>query len=458
MEDCSRKIFHAMRITDRNSFAFLLVLVMWLASCSTQKKIGKLAKVNIINTPALHNGHIGITLYDPISAKYLYNYQGDKFFVPASNTKIPTCYAAMKWLGDSLVAFRVMENDTAVFILPSGDPTLLHEDFKRQPGFEFLRSTRKNIYVVDKGWREKALGDGWSWDDYNDDYLVERNPLPVYGNVIKWIGILAKDGLDETLVPSVFSEPAVNWPLNFALENKDSVFFVQRERDRNEFAVYEGKQTYKEQVVPFVTNGLSSVLELLPDTLGKRVEIRGMTPASTGSVRVIHSQPTDSMLRPMMHRSDNFFAEQTLLMVSNERLGFMSDRAIIDSLLKTDLRDLPQAPHWVDGSGLSRYNLFTPQDMVAILDKMEREFGMERLKIIFPTGGEGTLSKYYLSEKGTIYAKTGSMTAVVAISGYLYTRKGKRLIFSVLVNNNQGSATDVRRAVEGFLRSIIAAN
>src|SRR5215216_2947832 len=103
----------------------------------------------------------------------------------------------------------------------------------------------------------------------------------------------------------------------------------------------------------------------------------------------IHSQPTDSLLKPMMHRSDNFFAEQSLLMVSNERLGFMNDARIIDTLLKTDFKDLPQKPRWVDGSGLSRYNLFTSQDFVFILNKMKNEFGMERIKVIFPTGNEG---------------------------------------------------------------------
>ena len=61
----------------------------------------------------------------------------------------------------------------------------------------------------------------------------------------------------------------------------------------------------------------------------------------------------------------------------------MNDEKIIDTLLKTDFKDLPQKPRWVDGSGLSRYNLFTPQDFVAILNKMKNEFGMERIKVIF---------------------------------------------------------------------------
>jgi D-alanyl-D-alanine carboxypeptidase/D-alanyl-D-alanine-endopeptidase (penicillin-binding protein 4) len=156
----------------------------------------------------------------------------------------------------------------------------------------------------------------------------------------------------------------------------------------------------------------------------------------------------------MMYRSDNFYAEQTLLMVSNEVLGYMSDSRIIDTILKTDFNDLPQRPRWVDGSGLSRYNLFTPQSMVAILDKMQRQFGMERIKAVFPTGGTGTLASYYKADSTFIYAKTGTLSGVVALSGYLYTRKNKFLIFSVLVNNHQASATTIRRAVETFLQGI----
>ena len=112
----------------------------------------------------------------------------------------------------------------------------------------------------------------------------------------------------------------------------------------------------------------------------------------------------------MMHNSDNFFAEQTLLMASNERLGYMNDEAIIDTLLSTDLKDIPQKPKWVDGSGLSRYNLFTPQDFIYILNKMKNEFGLERLKTILPTGNTGTLKNYYVTDSSFVFAKTGSLS------------------------------------------------
>src|SRR6188472_796045 len=95
---------------------------LFFTSCSIQQKISKSAK-QVINDSSLLTAHVGISIYDPATGKYWYNYQGDKYFVPASNTKLPTCYAAMKYLGDSLKCFLAMENDTALFLLPSADPT-----------------------------------------------------------------------------------------------------------------------------------------------------------------------------------------------------------------------------------------------------------------------------------------------------------------------------------------------
>src|SRR5262245_32605672 len=108
---------------------YLVSLIVLLSSCGVQQKIAKSAK-QVINDSSLLTAHLGISIYEPATDKYWYNYQGDKYFVPASNTKIPTCYAAMKYLGDSLKCFLSMENDTAILILPTGDPTFLHPDYK----------------------------------------------------------------------------------------------------------------------------------------------------------------------------------------------------------------------------------------------------------------------------------------------------------------------------------------
>ncbi len=434
-----------------------------ISSCSIQKQIGKSAK-QVINDSSLQMAHIGISIFDPATNKYLYNYQGDKYFIPASNTKIPTCYAAMKYLGDSLVGLKYeILNDSVINIKATGDPTFLHSDFKIQPVYDFLKKF-KYISFTGELFDEDYLGNGWAWNDYKNAYAAQRSHFPIYGNTVKFRWI---DKINIAAIPSIFKNSiAISEELNTGFE-------VIKPLEENKFLFLEGNEKFKE--VPFRPDFVM-VNSLLQDTLNNYVNTgfdkegfaqsaelyfqgNGKSfsiPNSKVKYKVtnFYSQPTDSLLKIMMHRSDNFFAEQTLLMVSSAVLGYMSDSKIIDTILKTDFKDLPQKPRWADGSGLSRYNLFTPQDFVAILNKMKNEFGMERIKVIFPTGGRGTLSSFYKADSSYIFAKTGTLSNMVALSGFIYTKHNKLLIFSVQVNNHMASATDVRKAVEKFLQGI----
>src|SRR5206468_2333922 len=97
-------------------------------SCSPSRQIANSARKNVLNNEAIKTAHVGISIYEPATGKYWYNYQGEHYFVPASNTKLPTCYAAMKYLGDSLVGLRYQTSDDGLNFLPTGDPTFLHPD------------------------------------------------------------------------------------------------------------------------------------------------------------------------------------------------------------------------------------------------------------------------------------------------------------------------------------------
>lgn len=457
VKHCSFLLRATCSIRYSSFILFLVPCLLCLSSCSTQRRISKAANASLLQDSTIQRAHVGISLYDASANKYIYNYQGNKYFTPASNTKLFTCYAALKYLGDSLPGIRYWEDDTAVYLVPTGDPSLLHSDFKKNPVIDFLKKTGRHIYITDANWKEEALGAGWSWNDFNDSYMAERSPLPVYGNIIHWVQEMNESGgTSSEGVPdqaSIYSIPEINWKVRFAGVTRRA-FFVQRDRDDNFFLITQGTEKRKEQDVPFVTHGIQSAIELLPDTIGKEIVYNNKLQTTNYKLQTIHSQPTDSLLQPMMHRSDNFYAEQSLLMVSNVKLGEMNDAKIIDTLLKTDLRDLPQKPHWVDGSGLSRYNLFTTSDFVTVLNKMRHEFGIKRLQSILPTGGTGTLAGLYKQDSNYIFAKTGTLSGVVALSGYLYTRKNKLLIFSILVNNHTGSAAAIRRRLEAFLTGI----
>lgn len=440
-------------------FLLCFSLLIFLSSCVSSKKVatGKsgtdldASAKFLLEAAELKGAHIGISIYDPAEKKYLYNYQGDKYFTPASNTKLITCYAAMKYLGDSLVGIRYkMEADT-LFLIPSGDPTLLHVNFNTQPVMDLLKNTKAhNISIAQSNWNDKALGNGWAWDDYNDDYSAERSAMPVYGNLIHFEGTA-----DQW---SFF--PSIEGKIADTHSPDSSINFVQRDIAANNFKVSFNSPSTRKFDVPFFTDSGRTAVELLQQILQPKLSINNNAAARIDikTYKSVHSQPTDSLLKIMMHRSDNFFAEQSLLMVSNELLGVMNDEKIIDTLLKTDYAAMPQQPQWADGSGLSRFNLFTPQDFVFVLDKMRNEFSWSRIRNILPTGGTGTLEGLYTKLSGRIFAKTGTLSNNVALSGYIITDKNKTLIFSILVGNHTASAKTVRNKIEQCLTSIIANN
>jgi len=424
-----------------------LLLLLLFCSCKTLGQITQQQSSTFLNDSVVATGHLGISIYEPATGKYLYNYNADKNFIPSSNVKLFSLYAGMKYLKDSLVGLRYVENDTSVFIYPSGDPTLLHVDFKSQPVINFLSAKPKHIFI-DDAFKSKAYGSGWAWSDYQDYYMAERSALPVYGNTVAFM--LNKNRF-ETVPPASSSFTFLQ---NFADSNKETT--VQRNFFSNSFTTVQDNKSNETVFTPFITSSTLSA-KLLADTVHKKIDVLGMNAmpdVKSKNIKIFYSRPVDSLFKPMMFNSDNFFAEQTLLMVSYEKLGYMSDEEIIDTLLKNDLKDIPTKPRWVDGCGLSRYNLFSPKNFIYILDKLQKEFGLDRMKRILPTAGQGTLRGYYENAVGFIYAKTGSMSNNVSLSGYLYTKQNKLLLFSVMINNYTGSGRAGRKAIEHFIQDV----
>ncbi len=413
-----------------------------MSSCSVKKNIQTTTTTDIqtnpysanllINDTALNTAHIGIGLYDADNNNYLYQYQSNKYFIPASNTKIMTCYAVMKYLGDSLEGLKYdVNSDSSINIQGTGDPTFLHPAFKDRSIYNFLSNQRIINYCENcSTWQFKPFGKGWTNDDYYENYMNERSAFPIYGN-----NRSVYSRLDST------------------------VYYVNQSQTLKH--IYAGSQGLR-STISYNINDTSSrelpfYLKLIIDTLGKN-NFQTIDCSKSKLSKTIYSYPTDTALSYMMHNSDNFFAEQLLLMASNKHLGVMNDVKMFDTLLATDFKDFPQKPKWADACGLSRYNLFTPEDIVYVLGKVRNEFKQNRIKVIFPAGNQGTLKGYYTNYSDNIHAKTGSMSGVFCISGYLTTKQNKHITFSVMVNNHQAKGESLRRKIEAYLNKVIEEN
>jgi len=415
--------------------------VMILSACSVPQK-------TLLSAEGLKGAHIGIAIYNDTKGKWLTKYQSDHYFTPASNTKILATYLGLQFLGDSLPGWKMAENADTLFLMPLGDPSFMHPEFSFQPIVELIKNTKKQIVVVGNQQDHfEAFGSGWSWGDYDQDYQPERSRMPIYGNVVHFYQSNQKI---TSIKPFYFFRDYVdldkveekNWTRN----RTGNRFYTTNESNKRKYF----QVPFSQQYAPLLL-----AVDLLSDTLGRNIKFQNYIPGPINAFKTIKTVPTDSLLKIMMLRSDNFYADQIVLMASEKLLGRMDDAALIDTVSNTFFTNLPQRMRWVDGSGLSRYNLNTPENYIAILQEMQTKFGEERVKNIFEKGGEGTISAYYKNFPGTMYAKTGTLGGQVALSGFIYTPKLQKLYFSVLVANHMSpTSTQVRRAVETYLTKV----
>lgn len=377
----------------------------------------------------------GFYLYDPITKEELYNYNGNKFFIPASNTKIFTLYTAMKMLNDSIPAFKYQLINDELHVQGTGDPTFLHPKYKNTRAVDFLKNNGSKIIFHWNNFDEESFLPGWTWDDFRKDYAPERSQFPIHENLVS----ISKNGNSIKTFPTYFEE------LTEIREMPEPRSFYD-----NKFYISNKKRSAK---VPFIVN--ETVIEKsLSQILGKPVDM--VKSPMAREAKVFYSQKSDDVYREMMETSDNFLAEHLLILASNTLPGKLSAAEIIAYAKQNLLKELKQQPEWFDGSGLSRYNLFTPQSFSQVLEKMYNEFPEERLFSIFPIGGKtGTIkNRYRDTMQPYIYAKTGTLSNNVTLSGYLKTKSGSTLIFSLMNNNSVKNLSWIRNENEKLLRIV----
>lgn len=436
--------------------ALLLLLTYCVSAQGTDDELldGYLEK-HVAENPVFAEGVTGFYLHDIATDRPLYGYNAERYFVPASNVKLLTFYLAQHLLGDRTPAVFYRRYPDRIELWGAGYPLLLHPRFREYDALGPWLSEQTLPVVVHLSELDAPprYGAGWSWDDYNYGYVYERSALPVYGNRLYLeLGPPVRSG-----IPQLYGSPPE--VASALVQDERQERGITRAERANVFTL--GRNFDNPANFP-----LERALIVSPAATGRqlreafgsdRIRLGSAARPPRSELESLDVVLPDTLFRRLLQQSDNYLAEQLILQCAVARYGVFTEQALFD--YATDIL-FPRMGmgklSYADGSGLSRYNLVKPRQFGQLVATLYREVGRERLLDLLPAGGgNGTLAGRFDDRAQTyVWAKTGSLSGVICISGLLRSRSGRWLAFSFLHNNVLDSSAAYYREMERVLGKI----
>ena len=189
--------------------------------------------------------------------------------------------------------------------------------------------------------------------------------------------------------------------------------------------------------------------------------VSGRVPEEARAVARHLSPPLADIIKLMNKPSDNWIAELLFKAIGAEVMGgpgtWQKGRDAVNEFLE-EITGEPPAHRFVDGSGLSRYNLLNAELLTQLLVGIYHNFELmpEYLASLPIAGIDGTLSNRMqgVSAEKVLRAKTGTLSGVSALAGYTTTADGEVVAFGILISHYVGSATparDIQDQIGGYL-------
>jgi serine-type D-Ala-D-Ala carboxypeptidase/endopeptidase (penicillin-binding protein 4) len=445
----------------------------------------------------------GVLVADATTGQTLYALHADRYFIPASNAKLFTAALALATLGPAYRFRTTLETaggmdatgrlDGDLVLVGRGDPDLSNRVFPYLKKEEFegppekalaeladaavargIREIRGDIVTDASYFTDEPYPPGWTLDDLVARYGAAVGAIAVNDNSLD---VELDPGAAAGLPASLTVEP---WPDSYQFINgvttgardSEAKLSVRRDPGSRE-VILEGVlplDSRAEEVHVGVDHPAQYAAELLKRLLVERgVRVDGVArarhiPPPSGTRRTVLAEhlspPLFEEIRFLLKTSQNLHAEMLLRAAARVATGEGSTEAG----LKLEQRFLagigvpPEQAQLKDGSGLSRYDLVTPEAVVALLRGAAKESWGGVFRDALPVAGEdGTLADRMKDTpaRGRIAAKTGSLDHVHALSGYATTLSGLPVVFAIFGNNEPARGPEASQALDAIATAMV---
>ena len=433
----------------------------------------------VFNGPVMAHGAWGVHVRSLDRDDVLFAHNAGKLMMPASNMKILTLAVAAERLGwdyrftTTLETAGVIEGGVLhgdLFVRGTGDPTISTRGRRNEMVFdewtaalraEGITGVDGRIIGDDQAFDDEGVGPGWSWDYLEAGYAAPVGALQYNENTADLVvaaGTAVGDPAIVQIAPGSGLTILNRVTTVQAEEGRRASVNVQRRIDRPVIEI--------SGMIPLGAPALTRTVAVINPTLffahslkdaliargitvsGEAVDLDDVAPELTngGSPerRVLvttQSAPLSEVATVLMKVSQNQYAETFLKAVGAASGGLGTTNAGRRAAIETFTGWSIPADGYVmsDGSGLSRYNYIAPSTITRILarlhaDPRHRDAFLATLPV---AGKDGTISSRMRRSRaeGNAVAKTGSIANVRSLSGYVRTRNGETLAFSILAND-----------------------
>ena len=441
-----------------------------------------------LSRPEVRRGRVGVKIVSLNTGKTLYEQDGDKYFMPASNMKNFTVATAMEKLGPDFRfvtrvfapampdAYGTIKGDlrilgggdisisTAFFGTAPTDPETYYKGIDRLVDAIAAAGVKRvegNIVGDESRFKGFAIPNTWEWDDLQWYYGAEVSALPINDNAV-----------DLSIMPGVVGSPCVvnilpaqAVPLyqivntcTTTAANVKRTLGVNKKIDRNILEISgtlpAGDKGFSDPIT--ITHPADLFVAILKQRLEKRgVTVTGSTRTSLPNVADIttpveiakfESVPFREIAARTMKPSQNLYTE-TILWTLGEQVGrkpgdsrdsYAVGLDVVKDFLTSNVGLPADAVVQHDGCGMSRHDVVTPNAVVAVYNYMAKQSpNAQAWRDSLSIGGEdGTLRNRFkgTAAAGNIRGKTGTIDQVSALSGYMATAGGEPVILSIIVN------------------------
>jgi serine-type D-Ala-D-Ala carboxypeptidase/endopeptidase (penicillin-binding protein 4) len=468
-------------------FGFLLSPALVIQSQAGQLETIQTKIAQYLKRPGARSAQWGIQILDPESGKVLIEVNPDKTFLPASVLKVLTTSTALEKLGaefryrtgvytNGSIEDGIITRD--LILVGRGDPNLTdpYGELLEKPAFRELaeklqaagvKGIKGDVIGDDSYFDLRSYGKGWTDRDLKSVYGAPINALTINNNVL-WV--YARPGKRNKLV-SIDVEPHTSY---FRIRNLGVTGSKRSKRTMHARLIPGTRTIVVSGVLPLNQNFGNYVLlekpaEVAATLLKEELERRGI--AVDGDISTFHqgdvskserldwsllaehqSPPLILALQIINKKSQNLHAEMLLRTLGAE----FKDQGTNEAGLEVIKKFLVEAGvdsekiRVNDGCGLSRDNLITPRFQTSLLQFLsKRPYFDLFLNTLAVSGTDGTLrNRLSATEvRGSIHAKTGTLNGVNTLSGYMTTKSGRNLVFSIFANH-VNAATRVKRTID----------